>query len=75
MNMTRLYRSETNKKIAGVCGGIGEMINADPTIIRLLVVILALVTGILPFFIGYLIAWWIVPVGKPQQSNSTIEAS
>ena len=60
--MNRLYRSETNQKIAGVCGGLGEMMDVDPTIIRLVVVILGLATGIIPFTIGYLIAWWIVPL-------------
>ena len=59
--MKKLYLSRSNKKIAGVCGGIGELTDTDPTIIRLIVVVLALVTGFFPFFIGYLIAWWIVP--------------
>ena len=63
--MTRLYRSETNKKIAGIAGGIGEIMDVDPTIVRLVVVLLGLVTGVFPFLIAYLIAWWIVPVGKP----------
>jgi phage shock protein C len=58
----RLYRSQQNKKIAGICGGLGELMDVDPTIIRLAVVILGLATGILPFFIGYLVAWWIVPL-------------
>ncbi len=62
--MKKLYRSQTNKKIAGICGGIGEMMDADPTIVRLVVIILGLVTGFFPFFIAYLIAWWIVPVGR-----------
>jgi phage shock protein PspC (stress-responsive transcriptional regulator) len=61
--MKRLFRSRTNKKIAGVCGGIGEFTDTDPTIIRLIVIVLGLVTGLFPFFIGYLIAWWIVPEG------------
>ena len=61
--MKKLYRSQRNKKIAGICGGIAEMTDTDPTIIRLIVVVLALVTGFFPFFIGYLLAWWIVPVG------------
>ncbi len=61
--MTRLYRSATDKKVAGVCGGIGELLDADPTIVRLIVVILGLATGVFPFLVGYLIAWWIVPVG------------
>lgn len=59
--MQKLFRSRQNKKIAGVCGGIGEMTDTDPTIIRLIVLVLALMTGIFPFFIGYLVAWWIVP--------------
>ena len=68
--MTKLYRSTVNKKIAGVCGGIGEMMDADPTIVRLVVVILALVTGFFPLFIGYLIAWWIVPEATQNHSDS-----
>jgi phage shock protein PspC (stress-responsive transcriptional regulator) len=67
--MQKLYRSRTNKKIAGVCAGIAEMIDADPTIVRLLVVVLGLVTGVFPFCIGYLIAWWIVPL--PEEVNRT----
>ncbi|MBU2444496.1 MAG: PspC domain-containing protein [Bacteroidetes bacterium] len=59
--MKKLYRSENNKKIAGVCAGIGELLDIDPTIIRLLTAVLAIITGIFPFVIGYLIAWWIVP--------------
>jgi phage shock protein C len=62
--MKRLYRSQQNKRIAGVCGGLGELMDVDPTIIRLAVVILGLATGILPFLIGYLVAWWIVPVPR-----------
>ncbi len=63
--MTRFYRSTTDKKMAGLCGGFAEMVDADPTVIRLAVVFLALVTGIFPVIVTYLIAWWIVPM-KPQ---------
>lgn len=59
--MKRLFRSEQNKKIAGVCGGIGEFFDIDPTLIRLVFIFLGLATGLIPFFIGYIIAWWIVP--------------
>jgi phage shock protein C len=62
--MKKFYRSQTNKKIAGVCGGIGELTDTDPTVIRIAAVILALITGFFPFFIGYLIAWWLIPVGQ-----------
>jgi phage shock protein PspC (stress-responsive transcriptional regulator) len=59
--MKRLYRSYTDKKIAGVCSGIGEYLNVDPTVVRLVAVIGGLATGIIPFFVGYVIAWIIVP--------------
>jgi len=55
----KLYRSETNKMIAGVCGGLGEFFKIDANIIRLIWVALLLLygTGILL----YLIAWFIIP--------------
>lgn len=59
--MKRLYRSETDVKIAGVCGGIAEVFSIDPTLVRLVVVVAALVTVVVPFVVGYLVAWWIVP--------------
>ena len=56
----RLYRSKNDQKIAGVCGGIAEYFNVDPTIIRLLWVLITIFSiglGIL----GYLIALIIIP--------------
>lgn len=55
----KLYRSETDKKIGGVCGGIGEYFNIDPTFIRLGWVILALCWG--AGLLGYIIAWIVIP--------------
>ncbi len=56
----RLYRSENNKVIAGVCGGIAEYFNVDPVLVRILTVVLAFASfGAL--VVGYLIAWVIVP--------------
>ena len=55
----KLYRSNTNKMICGVCGGIGEYFDIDPTIIRLLWAVLACSgTGI----VVYLIAAIIIPL-------------
>ena len=53
----QLYRSRTNRKIAGVCGGLGEYMNLDPTIIRLIWVLLILCagTGLLAYLIAALI--------------------
>jgi len=58
----KLYRSATERKIAGICGGVGESINVDPTIVRLIVVFAALMTAIFPVVLGYLIAWLIIPL-------------
>lgn len=56
--MKRLYRSERDKMLAGVCGGLGDYFNIDPTLLRLAWVILGVCgVGIL----GYIIAAIIVP--------------
>jgi phage shock protein C len=41
----RLYRSRTNRKLAGVCGGLAQYFNTDATLIRILFVVLALLGG------------------------------
>jgi phage shock protein C len=53
----RLCRSTINKKIWGVCGGLGEYFNIDPTIIRLcwLMLVLAFGTGVLLYIIAAII--------------------
>lgn len=61
MEEKKLYRSRDNRMIAGVCGGLGEYFNVDPTLIRL---IWALVSVPLAFFGGivvYIIAAIIIP--------------
>lgn len=57
MATKKLYKSRNNRVISGVCGGIGEYFNIDPTIIRLLWVILIFCfgTGILAYIIAALI--------------------
>jgi len=59
--MKRLYLSDTDKKLAGVCGGIAEYLEIDPTVARLLVVVLDLLTGVIPGLFVYLVAWMIMP--------------
>lgn len=59
--MRRIYRSRTDKKIFGICGGIGEAYNIDPTLIRIIVVFLALATGVLPMVVTYIIARFLMP--------------
>ena len=64
--MKRLHLSETDKKIFGVCGGIGETYDLDPALVRLTAVFLCLVTGIVPLFVTYLVSWMIIP-NKPTE--------
>ena len=56
----RLFRSKKNRMIAGVCGGIGEYFDVDPTLIRLLWALITLFT-IGTGIIAYIIAWIIIP--------------
>ena len=58
MEQKRLYRSVTNRKICGVCGGLGEYFNIDPTLIRLGGVLLACVscgTAVVAYFVAAVI--------------------
>lgn len=59
MSNEKLYRSSTDKMLAGVCGGIAERLGVDSTIIRLLWVVLSLAYG--SGIIFYIIAAIIIP--------------
>jgi phage shock protein C len=59
--MKRLFLSNTDRKLGGVCGGIAEYLEVDPTIVRLLTVIVGLITAVIPVCVGYVLAWIIVP--------------
>ncbi len=58
----KLHRSQSQKMIGGVCGGLGEYFDIDVNLVRLLFVALWLMTALLPLAIFYIIAWIIVPV-------------
>ena len=58
--MKRLYRSDTDKIIGGVCGGLGEYLRVDPLILRVLFVALAMMNGI--GIVVYILMWLLVPV-------------
>jgi len=60
-NVKRLYRSETNRTIAGICGGVGEYFDMDPVAIRLGWVVLTVLTGLFPGILAYIIAIFVVP--------------
>lgn len=57
--MKRLYRSTRNKMICGVCGGIADYFDMDPTIIRLIAVAIVLCAG--TGLLAYIIAAIVIP--------------
>lgn len=57
----RLYLSETDKKISGVCGGIAEFYGVDSSLIRLAWILLTILTGVFPGIVGYIIAAVVIP--------------
>ena len=59
----RLYRSRSDRKLAGVCGGLAQFFNLDPTLIRVLFVVLAVLGG--SGILIYLAMWIMVP-NQPQ---------
>jgi phage shock protein PspC (stress-responsive transcriptional regulator) len=71
-----LTRSEKDKTIAGVCGGLAEYFGIDSTIVRLVAVILAIYPGaVIGGVIAYLVAWLVMPPPHPTiQVPSTIGA-
>ncbi|HHY26309.1 MAG TPA: PspC domain-containing protein [Desulfitobacterium dehalogenans] len=63
----KLYRSETDKKLGGVCGGLADYFDIDSTLIRL-VVLLTFFMGGVGFFL-YIIAWVVIPVNPGYRSG------
>jgi phage shock protein C len=58
----RLMRSSTDVKVAGVCAGFAEYFGWDPTVVRLIWVVLTIMPVPISGLIGYLVAWVVVPV-------------
>lgn len=55
----KLYRSKTNKQICGVCGGLAEYLNMDPTVARLIWVLVTLFAG--AGLLAYIICALVIP--------------
>lgn len=58
--MKRLYLSDQDRKLAGVCGGLGEYFDKDPTLFRILFILVTLLSFGLGI-IGYILMWAIIP--------------
>jgi len=71
--MSKLYRSETDKMIAGVAGGLGEYFNIDSSLIRILFVLITLLGG--SGILLYLVLWLIIPskVNQGKLDSDTIK--
>ena len=65
--MKKLYRSETNKMISGVCGGIAEYLEVDPTLVRLVFAAFAIFGG--SGILAYIVAAILIPL----RSSADIE--
>lgn len=63
----RLYRSRTDRSIAGVCGGLAEFFGSDPTLLRLLTLLLILFGGLSIWV--YIVLWIIVPEAPAPKFN------
>jgi phage shock protein PspC (stress-responsive transcriptional regulator) len=64
----KLYRSESDRMIAGVCGGISEYFNFDPTILRLIFVFFVLWGG--GGVLAYIICWIVIPTQSSVEKTS-----
>lgn len=68
--MKRLYRSKSERSVAGVCGGIAQFFNIDPTLVRILWVIISVFSASVPGLFIYIICALIIPE-EPDGVDST----
>lgn len=64
----RLTRSRRFKKIAGVCGGIAEYFDLDPTVVRVAYVLLSIISAGFPGILAYIVLMFVMP---PPDSPAT----
>lgn len=57
----KLYRSNKNKMVAGVCAGVAKLLEVDVTIVRLFFLFFMIITGVVPMVLTYFVAWIILP--------------
>jgi phage shock protein PspC (stress-responsive transcriptional regulator) len=72
----RLTRSLSDKKIAGVCGGLADFFKVDPTLVRVIWAVLAIVPGAIVLgVLAYLVAWFIMPEEDTPRVTATSPAA
>lgn len=57
-----LTRSRRNRMIAGVCGGLAQSLGWDPTLVRLLYVVVSVISAAFPGILVYLVLWVVMPL-------------
>lgn len=70
--MKRIYRCDKDAKLAGICSGIGEMVDIDPVIVRIAVVFLCAITGFFPLIIAYAVGWYLIPTRSELESKGDL---
>jgi phage shock protein C len=58
-----LYRSKSDRMIAGVCGGIARSLGWDPTLVRILYVLVSIFSAAFPGILVYIVLWIAMPEG------------
>ena len=56
-----LHRSQQNRLIGGVCGGIANCLGWDPTLVRILYVVISILSAAFPGTLAYIILWILMP--------------
>lgn len=57
----RLYRSTTHRMLGGVCGGVADYFGIDPTIVRLIYLVLSVFTACFPGLLLYILCLFVIP--------------
>lgn len=65
----RLVRSANDQKLGGVCAGISDYLETDPTVIRVVYLVVSFFTGVFPGIILYFILWVVMPEGQTPRSE------
>lgn len=66
----RLTRSKKDRMIAGVCGGIADYFKLDPSLVRIGVVLISLITVVIPVCLIYGVLWFIIPEVNQESSRT-----
>jgi phage shock protein C len=65
----RLVRSSNDQKLGGVCAGIADYLDTDPTVIRVVYLVVSFFTGFFPGVILYFILWVVMPEAETPQPD------